>query len=389
MHELLVKTPEQSANQVSSVARLQLQFFRNYAALDVRVESAPVILFGENGSGKTNILEALSLFSPGKGLRHARLRDMDQVGQDGTQRPWSASMVMVQDYGQAILGTGRDATADADKRLLRVDGEPAKFTELSEYVTLTWLTPAIEQLFLGSGSDRRAYVDRLTAQFYPDHSRTVYRYEHAVRERNKLLFNSMQDVAWYAAVEHKIAELGVAIAVARNEVLHLLNQSMQRGQDVFPAASVWMEGEVEQWAREMSALDAEAACREKLEHNRATDREVGRTSIGVHKSELQAVHSVKNRPARLCSTGEQKAIMLSLTMAFVRAQAVWRGTPPLLLLDEVVAHLDAERREALFEEIQSLHVQAWMTGTEAQTFESMQGVMQGFIVKDGALTRAW
>jgi DNA replication and repair protein RecF len=382
-------TDKQGAHALASIGRLQLHQFRNYATLDMAVDDMPIVLFGDNGAGKTNILEALSLLSQGRGMRGARLRDLDHVSADGASRPWSVAVTINDAFGPSIWGTGRDVAYETDKRLLRHNGASAKFAQLAGQLSVVWLTPAIEQLFLAGSSERRAYVDRLSGHFFPEHARSLYRYEHAVRERNKLLLQSCRDAAWYDAVEANIAEWAVVIAMGRNDTLERLNQSMAMADDRFPSARVWMDGMVEQWVRELSASDAEKTCREALQQAREKDKESGRTSVGVHKSDLQALHAAKKQAARLCSTGEQKAIMLSLTMGFVRARAAWGEQSLILLLDEVVAHLDAKRREALYQEIQSLKVQAWMTGTEAQTFQSTHGKMQGFEVKQGVVKRIW
>lgn len=368
-------------NRYSRINTLNLHEFRNYAHLSLDVGGASVVLTGHNGAGKTNILEAVSLLAPGRGMRRARLSEMDRLGGGA----WVISATLDTPQGEVQIGTGRDDSApETDKRLVRIDGKPARgHTALAEHVSIVWLTPENDQLFMEGPSARRKFLDRLVYGFDPEHASRVAAYEYAMRERNRLLADRRADPHWLSTLERKMAEKSLAIAVARMETAAHLNQTMQESRLSFPKADMNLTGFAEKFLAEGApALHAEDAMAEALERSRHEDAQSGRSSFGAHKSELGVVHVAKAMPAELCSTGEQKALLLSIVLAEARAGARWHGRVPLMLLDEVVSHLDASRRAELFEEIQASGAQAWMTGTDAEMFAGMRGNARFFEVEN-------
>lgn len=355
-----------------SIRKLILTHFRSYPCLELELEALPVIITGANGIGKTNILEAVSFLSPGRGLRNARLTDIDHRGQSN---PWAVASVLEAMYGECTVGTGRSpspANERSAKRIVKIDGNIMRGqAELASLFSVIWLTPQMDPLFLQGSSERRRFLDRLVYHFDPEHARRVAVYEYAMRERAKLLQQGRKDNQWLATLESKMAEAAVAIAVARREASDILQQAILQATTPFPKALIQVEGTVEQWVGGMTALQIEETLQKKLAETRQLDALTGRTSIGTHRSDFVVTHAEKNMPAALCSTGEQKALLLSIILAEARARAQWRQSVPVLLLDEVVAHLDGHRREALFQEILSLRAQAWITGTDAFLFEGL------------------
>lgn len=349
-----------------------------------------MILTGRNGSGKTNILEAISLFAPGRGLRGARIGEMTHC--HTPQEEWAVSMHFEHQGFSNQLGTGRSVNPDSgrDTRRIRINGADARQqTGLSEILSIAWLTPQMDGIFLEGTSERRKFVDRMTYSFLPTHAAHVSAYERAMRERNRLLSDRCTDNAWLHSLETKMSELAVAIAAARLECIDRINGSfISDASASFPQVMMQMTGAVEALLREKSATEAEDTMREQWSRSRESDAISGRTLVGVHRSDLDVIYMQKNMPAGLCSTGEQKAILLSIVLAHVRAKLHADGTPPLLLLDETVAHLDVSRRGALFEMIQSLGVQAWMSGTDAVLFDALRGKATFLSVDEGTVEGA-
>ncbi|MCC7260073.1 MAG: DNA replication/repair protein RecF [Alphaproteobacteria bacterium] len=361
---------------------LSLHHFRNYASLKLDAATVPIVLTGPNGAGKTNILEALSFLSPGRGLRGAKLSSIDR---QGGSMAWAVSALLDTARGDVRVGTGRDpsVTGEQGKRLVKIDGETTgSHATLAEVMTVLWLTPQMDQLFLEGASARRKFFDRLVYGFHPGHATLVNAYERAMRERSRLLTERRGDPKWLSALERKMAESGIAIAAARLEMEDRLNQTLRMAESAFPRAEVSIAGDAEQILPEMSAVEAEEWLQNRLEKARSEDMYTGRTSIGPHRSDMRVKHNEKKQPAEQCSTGEQKALMLSLVLADARAKKAWNGQTPILLLDEMVAHLDAGRRAALFEEILALGAQAWMTGTDPLLFSSLKGQAQFVRVED-------
>jgi DNA replication and repair protein RecF len=370
------------------VSRLALTDFRSYASASIELGPCFVLLFGENGAGKTNLLEAVSLLGPGRGLRGAALSDMAR--QDGSGgfavsaalSPFVPSEVEGRDLngvstaldtnGVVQIGTGTLAAAP-ERRQVRVNGAPASVNSLSEWLSVLWLTPAMDRLFTGTAGDRRRFLDRLVLALEPGHAHHSSRYEAAMRARNKLLAEpGTADAAWLDALEAQMAEHGTAIAGARTRTVEALRQHLSTApDDAFARPTLALGG----W--EGGELQAQ------LHSGRNRDSAAGRTLAGPHRQDLLVRHSAKDIEAAQCSTGEQKALLLSLVLAHADLVAELRGAPPLLLLDEVAAHLDPKRRGALFERL-SERGQVWMTATEAALFEGI-GAASRFQVVPGAV----
>lgn len=372
-----------------AITQLTLQNFRNYGSLQLQVPSSPVVLMGHNGAGKTNILEAISLLAPGRGLRSAKLREMDHLA--SPDMPWVV-LAQVEARGEKlIIGTGRDAEATVEKRLIKINGEKLKAQgQLARHVCVQWLTPSMDQVFVEGNTARRKLLDRIVYGFEYEHATRVNAYELAMRERNKLLSErGRADPYWLSVLEQQMAEHAVAISLARQQTLARLQEHLRAGAGAFPHAILALEGTLENWLGQgLSALDVESLFAERLAESRMTDAMSGRASIGPHKSQLIVIHSEKNMPAEMCSTGEQKALLLSIILASARARAAWCGLPPILLLDEVIAHLDVDKRVSLFELISSTAIQAWMTGTDAADFRAFSGqVTQLEIAGGGVVNR--
>ena len=367
-----------------AVTRLRLTDFRSYQRAEYDGDARPVVLTGPNGAGKTNMLEAVSFLAPGRGLRQARLSEIDRRA-DGVVG-WGVAATVSGASGPVDLGTGREQ--DQQRRTVRLNGVPASGqSTLAEYVSVVWLTPQMDRLFLDGASARRRFLDRLVFGFDTAHAGRVGSYEHAMRERLRLLKAGGADNVWLSALEETMAERGVAIAAARQDMAHRLARACAEGTGPFPRAGIAATGDVETWLDNGPALAAEDRLREQLAQSRRTDAELGRTAVGPHRSDFSVWHLEKDMPADQCSTGEQKALLIAVVLADARLQAAERGAAPLLLLDEVVAHLDAEKRQALFAEILSLGAQAWLTGTDRETFAELESSVQFFRVANAALER--
>jgi len=376
-----------------AVRRLTLTDFRGYAGLRLETAAGCVVLTGPNGAGKTNLLEALSLLAPGRGLRGARLAEMDRVGADGSAAgPWAVAATVATPAGIAEIGTGR-APAPADggreRRLVRIDGAPARGqAALARMLGVVWLTPDMDRLFRSAAAGRRRFLDQLVGAFDPDHVGRLAAYNQNLRERARLLRDGGADPAWLAALEEGMAGHGIAIAAARRAMVARLDQVCALGVGPFPAAALALDGAAEAWLDEGPALSAEDRLRAALAEARARDAATGGAAVGPHRSDLRVTHLARGLPAAQCSTGEQKALLIALVLAHARLEALERGAPPLLLLDEIAAHLDAARCAALFAEITSLGAQAWMTGTDAALFAPLAGTAQFLSVADARIAPA-
>lgn len=365
------------------ISKLQLQAFRNYAQLDLSLAAKPVVITGPNGSGKTNILEALSLLAPGRGLRNAKLDHIDRFGE---AIPWAVSSVLSSEDSAHHIGTGRMLKEGRNTRLIKIDHEPVTSqARLTEYVSVSWQTPQMDGLFLAGLSERRQFMDALVFHFNNDHAKRVQQYEYHMRERNRLL-QERGDAAWIGVLEQHMAELAVAIAAARMDMLHHIQAAIDLAPSVFPKADLMIDGLVEKALANKPALEVEQYCKEQLFSGRGSDQRAGRTLFGTHRSDLVVAHRQKEVLAAYCSTGEQKALLLTIILAEIRAQ---RGrfvdASPILLLDEVVAHLDSNRRAALFEEILDTGTQAWLTGTDASLFEDLLPYAQHLKIDNGVV----
>jgi len=373
--------PEPEASGLA-VLRLKLSNFRGYADARIEVDRRSVVLTGPNGAGKTNILEALSMLAPGRGLRRARLSDLDRQGGGA----WAIAARLQRGAEEPVeVGTGRDPEG-GDKRVVRIDAKPVRGqAQLAEIGAIQWLTPQMDGLFLDGAGNRRRFLDRLVTGADPDHAGRLATYDHAQRERLRLLREGRADPTWLDALEDTMARHGVAVAAARRERVHALDGATV-GSGVFPQAALRLAGSVETWLDEIPALEAEDRLKARLAQNRRIDGESGMTAEGPHRSDLEVTHVARGQAARLCSTGEQKALLLSIQLANARLVKGHSGAAPLLLLDEVAAHLDEARRTALFEEIQVLGAQAWLTGTDAQLFRPLRGLGQFLRVADASIS---
>ncbi|MCB2081227.1 MAG: DNA replication/repair protein RecF [Rickettsiales bacterium] len=364
-----------STSKGYAVTALALTQFRNIAYMELAPGQSSVIITGPNGSGKTTILEAISLLAPGRGLRGARLIEIDRQRpkSDGVMQhtPWAvAAEVTWADALPVRIGTGRDPSKGEDRRAIRIDGIAQRGqTILDDFFAYTYLTPQISHVFLEGTTARRAYLDRLVTLFHAEHPRHLAIYDHARSERRRLLAQSRWDIHWLCTLEQRLAEQAVAIAAARLDTLTLLEDAMREHESVFPQALLAVEGEVEQALAEgKKALAVEMEFLERQEASRSEDAQTGRMAYGPHRSDFRVQHAGKQMPAELCSTGEQKALLLALTLSSARARQRLKGIAPVLLLDEVVAHLDHTHRRALFAEILALGAQCWLTGTDPSLF---------------------
>jgi DNA replication and repair protein RecF len=354
-----------------------------------------VVLTGENGAGKTNILEAISLLTVGRGLRRAKLSEIDlknlphQGGRE--QQPWAISANAIGRLGEVKIGTGRDAESleNADKRIVKIDGKIVKGqAELTRHLSMIWLTPQMEQLFGEGASAGRKFLDRLVFSFDTEHASRINRYDHAMRERNKLLQLGRADKIWLDALEQTMAETAAAIAIARLATAEHINHTIVASALSFPKAHVDVCGFAEDLLKNGdSALAAENSLKTAFAEGRGADAAAGRTLTGTHRSEFVVTHVRKNMPAQSCSMGEQKAMMISIILAQARAGRQWHGVTPIILLDEVAGHLDAIKRFELFEEICDIKAQTWMTGTDFSQFADLQGKAQLFEVENGAIVQ--
>lgn len=379
---MIVRPGDTTPGGGSAVVKLTVTRFRNYPALRLTLEGRPVVLTGPNGAGKTNLLEAISFLVPGRGLRNARLSDVQRIGD--LSGGWAVAATLRSGAETVDIGVGVDGApqpGERERRLALIDGEPARSqTALARHVAAVWLTPQMDRLFIDSGGARRRFIDRLAFGLDGAHASRLSRYEHAMRERSHLLRDRHVTAAdWLEALERQLAADGVAIAAARADATRRLTQAAARGVGPFPAVALGMAGWIDDRVAEGPALAAEDAFRQELLRTRNFD---GATQ-GPHRSDLTARHLDKDMPAGLCSTGEQKALLIAVTLANARLLAAERGGAPLLLLDEVAAHLDGQRREALFAEVLGLGAQAWMTGTDAAIFAPLGAGAEHFQAADG------
>lgn len=349
-----------------AVKRLVLTDFRNHADAVLGPGAGFVVLTGENGAGKTNILEALSLLAPGRGLRASPLGEMARQGGSG-------GFGVAATLGPAELGTGTRPDAP-ERRLVRINGAAAAATSLAEWATILWLTPAMDRLFVDAPGERRRFLDRLTLALIPGHAHQATRYEAAMRERNRLLAGERPaDPAWLDALEARMVEHGALIDAARRETVAALDARLAvQPPGPFARAGLALSG----WDGDRAALAA------VLREGRRRDAAAGRTLAGPHRADLQVTHLDKHQPAHRCSTGEQKALLLGIVLAHAELVAGRAGRAPILLLDEVAAHLDPGRRAALFDRL-SGHGQVWMTGTEPALFDAVPGDATRYRVADG------
>ncbi|MBZ9678047.1 DNA replication/repair protein RecF [Mesorhizobium sp. ES1-1] len=365
------------------ISKLILTNFRNYATLAVDLAPGAVVFSGDNGAGKTNLLEAISLLTPGRGLRRAPYADVAREGGDGG---FALHARLDGPEGQIEIGTGVSVADGEGGRRVRINGAAARSADdMLEWLRVVWLTPAMDALFTGPAADRRRFLDRLVLAIDPGHGQRALDYEKAMRGRNRLLTEGTRDDRWFEAIETQMAETGVAIAAARAELVRLLAAMIDRLPETgtFPQADISLAGDLENEVSTAPAVDVEERFRRALADGRDRDRAAGRTLEGPHRSDLVVRHRPKAMPAELCSTGEQKALLVGIVVSHARLTGEMSGMTPILLLDEIAAHLDGGRRAALFSILEELNCQAFMTGTDAALFSSLKGRAQFLTVDHG------
>ena len=346
---------------MQALTRLQLSHFRSHRSVEIHCDARPVAIFGRNGAGKTNLIEAISLLSPGRGLRRAAMDDLVRRPEALGWKVFADLAVQAQTHE---LETGAEA---GSPRRVRIDGKTVPQVALGRTARILWLVPAMDRLWIEGAEGRRRFMDRATLSFLPGHAEAVLRYEKAMRERNRLLKDMVRDAHWYLALERQMAQAGSEIEANRCAAVEALLKAQASAETVFPSAHLSMvssEG-VQAPPRGEEELVASFA------ESRDRDLAAGRALVGPHRADLQATYLAKGSLARDCSTGEQKALLISLILANARALAEQLGAPPIVLLDEVAAHLDAERRAALYDEICALGAQAWMTSTGPELYEEL------------------
>jgi DNA replication and repair protein RecF len=376
------------------IRRLTLTNFRSYHAAQIDVGGGPVVLTGPNGAGKTNLIEAISFLAPGRGLRRATLEDVAFSEGNGA---WAVSADVEGALGLASLGTGIEPPASLDAvaaRKCRIDREPvSSATAFADHLRVIWLVPAMDGLFSGPASERRRFLDRLVLAVDAEHGGRVNALERALRSRNRLLEEARPDTHWLDAIEHETAELAVAVTALRVETVSRLQAVLAARQrrkapaSAFPSADIMLEGWMEKLVLLHPSVNVEDRYRTVLRDNRPRDAAAGRTLEGPHLSDLTVIYEPKNIPAADASTGEQKALLIGLVLAHAGLLTEMSGYAPLLLLDEVVAHLDPGRRTALYAELEELGTQAWLTGADAAAFSEIEGRANIFEVNPGKISK--
>lgn len=345
-----------------AIRELKLSHFRSHKAARLETDGRPVAIYGPNGAGKTNILEAISMLSPGRGLRRA---SVDEMARAPERLGWkiTATLESLSEVHELVTWVEGDGA-----RQVTIDGKAAPQLALGRVARIVWLVPVMDRLWLEGAGERRRFLDRMVMSFIPAHADATLKYEKSMRERNRLLKDSVRDVSWYNALEGQMAEAGGVISANRVEVVGRLQAAQEGASSAFPTADLSLIS-----ADELPPEQTAEMLLEAFATGRSRDMAAGRTLTGPHRADLHAIYAAKGVEAKLCSTGEQKALLVSLILANSRALAEDFGAPPILLLDEVAAHLDADRRAALYDEICALGAQAWMTGTGPELFEALGG----------------
>jgi DNA replication and repair protein RecF len=375
----------------AAIRRLQLTNFRSYRRAEISTGDGPILLLGPNGAGKTNLLEAISFLTPGRGLRRATLDDVASTEGDGS---WAVAAELDGALGSAQLGTGIDPPSvnGTLARRCRIDREPvASASAFADHLRVIWLVPEMDGLFLGPASERRRFLDRLVLAIDASHGSRVNALERALRSRNRLLEDPSPDPRWLDAIEHEVAELGIAVAAARAETVRRLMGEIESSRDPaspFPSASLTLEGWLETELAASAAIEIEDRYRASLRAARPRDRVAGRTLEGPHLSDLAVFHAGKGIPAARASTGERKALLVGVVLSHARLVAAMHGAAPVVLLDDVAAFLDEDRRVALFDALMRLGGQVWITGVDESAFAALSGVGERFRVSPGRVEPA-
>jgi DNA replication and repair protein RecF len=383
--------PPPNAAPRAAIRRLLLTNFRSYRRAEISAADGPVLLIGPNGAGKTNLLEAISFLTPGRGLRRATLEDVASTDGDGS---WAVAAEIEGALGAVQLGTGIDPppAANGPSRRCRIDREPvSSAAAFADHLRVIWLAPEMDGLFLGPAAERRRFLDRLVLAIDATHGSRVNALERALRSRNRLLEESAPDPRWLDAIEHEVAELGIAVAAARAETVRRLMGEIESSRDsasLFPSASLTLEGWMEAELATNAAIEIEDRYRASLREARPRDRVAGRTLEGPHLSDLAVVHAGKGIPATRASTGERKALLVGIVLSHARLVAAMHGAAPIVLLDDVAAFLDAERRAALLDALMKLGAQVWITGVDESAFAALKGAGERFQVSPGRIESA-
>ena len=396
----------QFIKEKSGVSRLTLTDFRNYAHLRINAKLAPIIITGENGTGKTNILEAISFLPPGRGMRSARLADIKRITPalindeysptEISNLNWAVSAQVCKGDEEIEIGTAVERTAreyDEDdirsyeRRIVKINGQKiTSQSELGKYISAIWLTPQMDRLFRGGSQPRRSFLDRLVYAFDVEHAKRTANFEHLYKEWYQLLKSGNANDGWLSSLEENMAGTGVAIAAARRELIAKLNKFIEHEpDDVFPNVMLELDGTIEQLLDTMPAIDVEDYYIQKLKSQRRNVLYNDNVD-GVNRTDFKVYYKKKRMPAELCSTGEQKSLLISIILAQTKCQTLDKGFAPVLLLDEVVAHLDDLKREALLEKIRELGIQAWITSTDPKLFASLAEDAQFLTVKNNSVT---
>ncbi len=395
----------QFMKEKSGVTRLTLTDFRNYAHLRINAKLAPVIITGENGTGKTNILEAISFLTPGRGLRSARLADIRRITPalvndeysptEISNLNWAVSALVNKgedeiEIGTAVAKTTRETDDDDfrsyERRIVKINGQKTSSqSDLGKYISAIWLTPQMDRLFRGGSQPRRSFLDRLVYAFDVEHAKRTANFEHLYKEWYQLLKNGNSNNNWLSSLEENMAGIGVAIAAARRELIAKLNKFIEKEpDDVFPNVMLELDGTIEQLLDTMPAIDVEDYYIQKLKSQRRNVLYNDNVD-GVNRTDFKVYYKKKRMPAELCSTGEQKSLLISIILAQTKCQTLDKGFAPVLLLDEVVAHLDDLKREALLEKIRDLGIQAWITSTDPKLFASLADEAQFLEVRNNSV----
>ena len=389
----------------SGVTRLTLTDFRNYQFLRINAELCPIVITGENGTGKTNILEAISFLTPGRGLRGARLADIRRIAPalvsdeyaptEISNTSWAVSSTVQKgdeefEIGTAVEKSIRETNEDEirsfERRIVKIDGsKTASQSELGKYISAVWLTPQMDRLFRGGSQPRRSFLDRLVYAFDVEHAKRTANFEHLYKEWYQLLKSGSQDNHWLLPLEENMASLGVAIAAARREQIAKLNTFIEHEpDDVFPSVMLELDGSIEKMLDKMPAVEVEDFYKNRLKEQRKNVLYNDNVD-GVNRTDFKVYYRKKRMPAELCSTGEQKSLLVSIILAQTKSQTLHQGFAPVMLLDEVVAHLDDIKREALIEKIRGLNVQAWITSTNPELFSSLKNEALFFRIKNNRI----
>ncbi len=399
MNNLAVKIND-VVKEKSGVSRLTLTDFRNYAYLRINADLCPIILTGENGSGKTNILEAISFLTPGRGLRGARLADIKRITPAlvtteykalNESLSWAVSGTIKKNNEEYNLGTGaqknqretEDEIKTFERRIVQIDGlKVSSQAELGKYLCAIWITPQMDRLFLGGTQPRRSFLDRIAYAFDVEHAKRIANFEHLYKQWYQLLKSGSNDNSWLLSLEEQMACLGVAIAAARRELIARLNTFIENEpDDVFPDIMLELDGTIEKLLDKMPAVDVEDFYAGNFKKSRKSV--ISNDYVdGVNRTDFKVYYKKKRMPAELCSTGEQKSLLISIILAQTKCQILDKGFSPILLLDEVATHLDDIKRDALLHKIKDLKLQAWITSTESKIFDILKNDAQFFNVKN-------